>query len=142
MEFRVTKHIAAPPEAVWAVLADGPRYPEWDPGIARLEGRIASGESLRLFTRRNPERAFRVKVSDVVPGERMTWRGGMPLGLFRGVRTFTLAPSADGGTELTLREVFSGLLLPLIRRSMPDMTPAFEQFAAGLRARVEGSGSP
>ena len=43
----------------------------------------------------------------------MTWRGGMPLGLFTGVRTYRLAPDGDGVTRFTMREEFSGPLLPL-----------------------------
>jgi hypothetical protein len=68
----------------------------------------------------------------------MTWAGGMPLGLFRGVRTFTLTPAADGATtRFTMREEYSGPLLPLIGRSMPDLGPSFQQFARGLKERAE-----
>jgi len=45
-----------------------------------------------------------VKVTEFVPGSRMTWSGGMPLGLFKGVRTFTLDPRPDG-TAFALEEV-------------------------------------
>jgi hypothetical protein len=44
-----------------------------------------------------------VRVTDFQPGSAMTWRGGMPLGLFRGVPTFRLTPR-DGGIDLTVRE--------------------------------------
>lgn len=64
----------------------------------------------------------------------------MPLGLFKGERTFTLTPQSNGRVEFTLREVFSGLLLPLIGRSIPDLTSTFEQFVAGLKSRAENSG--
>jgi hypothetical protein len=43
----------------------------------------------------------------------MVWSRGMPLGLFKGVRTFTLA--ADGAaTRFTMREEYTGPLLPMI----------------------------
>ena len=62
----------------------------------------------------------------------------MPLGLFRGVRTYTVAaPGAE--TLFTMLEEFSGPLLPLIGRSMPDLGPSFEQFARGLKAEAERS---
>jgi hypothetical protein len=61
----------------------------------------------------------------------------MPLGLFKGVRTFTLTRMANETVEFTLREEFSGLLLPLIARSIPDQTKTFEDFAAGLKAFAE-----
>jgi hypothetical protein len=63
----------------------------------------------------------------------------MPLGLFKGVRRFTLTPRDGGATDFRMREEFSGPLLPLIGRSMPDLQPAFEQFADGLKQRAEGA---
>jgi hypothetical protein len=36
-----------------------------------------------------------------------------------------------------MRERFSGPLLPLIGRSIPDMGPSFDQFARGLKKRAE-----
>jgi hypothetical protein len=36
-----------------------------------------------------------------------------------------------------MREEFSGLMAPLITRSIPDLQPAFDQFAADLKARAE-----
>jgi len=67
----------------------------------------------------------------------MTWAGGMPLGLFNGVRTFTLTRDESGPTRFHMREEYTGPLLALIWRSMPDLGPSFEQFAAGLKARAE-----
>jgi hypothetical protein len=69
----------------------------------------------------------------------MTWTGGMPLGLFKGVRTFTLTPDGDGKTRFHAREEFTGVMLPLIWRSMPDLAPSFEQFAQGLKQRAESN---
>ena len=129
--------INASPERIWEILTDAPGYPRWDPGVDRIEGTIAPGYSIKAFTKRDPTRAFPAKVSDVVPGRQMTWSGGMPLGLFRGVRTFTLTPQADGTIEFTLREAYSGPLLPLFARSIPDLTKTFEEFAAGLKAFAE-----
>ncbi len=137
--YSVARTIDATPEAVWAILADASTYHEWDPGLDRLEGRIAPGEAVKVYTKLSPGRTFPVKVAEFVPGEKMTWTGGMPLGLFKGVRTFTLSPQGSG-TEFTMREVFSGLLLPLIGKSIPDLTLAFEQFGDGLKSRAEGAG--
>ncbi|HUG70818.1 MAG TPA: SRPBCC domain-containing protein [Pirellulaceae bacterium] len=134
--YDVTITIDARAEVIWEVLADLPEYPAWEPNIEKVEGRIASGEKIKLFTKLSPGRAFPVKVSDVEPPTKMTWTGGMPLGLFKGVRTFTLSPS-EAGMEFRMREVFSGLMAPLILRSMPDLTESFEAFATALKARAE-----
>ena len=135
--FESAATIEAPPEKVWAVLEDTAAYPEWDSGVEKIEGRLAEGEKLKVFSEVNPGRGFAVKVAELKPGHRMTWKGGMPLGLFRGVRTYKLDSAGDGRTEFRMREEFSGPMLPLIWRSMPDMTDSFQQFARGLKARVE-----
>ena len=70
----------------------------------------------------------------------MVWTGGMPLGLFKGVRTFSLTPKG-GGVEFTMTEVFSGLMAPLITRSIPDLQPSFEEFAAALKRQAEKGSS-
>jgi hypothetical protein len=129
--------IDASPDAIWAILTDAPAYAAWDSGVERVEGTIAPGETIKVRSQANPGRAFPVKVTDYRPGERMTWTGGMPLGLFKGVRTFTLTPDGSGPTRFHIREEYTGPLLPLIWRSMPDLGPSFEQFALGLKARAE-----
>ena len=134
--FEATSLIDARPEAIWAVLADAPGYANWDSGVVRVEGRIAPQEKIKVVSEANPGRAFGVKVTEFSPGERMVWTGGMPLGLFKGVRTFTLTPE-DGATRFRMREEYTGPMLPLIWRSMPDLQPSFDQFARGLKARAE-----
>ena len=63
----------------------------------------------------------------------------MPLGMFKGVRKFELAPEAGGVTRFTMEERFSGPPLPLIGRTLPDFGPSFEKFASGLKRRAESS---
>ncbi|MDQ6922376.1 MAG: SRPBCC domain-containing protein [Candidatus Dormibacteraeota bacterium] len=138
--------IQAAPEAIWAILTDAPGYSQWDSGVEKVEGRIAPGEEITVVSKANPGRAFPVKVIEFEPGRRMVWSGGMPLALFKGVRTFSLAPQGDGSTRFSVREEYTGPLLPLIWRSIPDLGPSFKQFATGLKKRAEkgslsGSGS-
>jgi hypothetical protein len=129
--------IDASPDAIWAILTDAPAYAAWDSGVERVEGTIALGETIKVHSQASPGRAFSVKVTEYDRGERMTWTGGLPLGLFKGVRTFALTPDGAGPTRFHMREEYSGPLLPLIWRSIPDLGPSFEQFALGLKARAE-----
>jgi hypothetical protein len=85
----------------------------------------------------NPGRAFPLTVATFDAPNRMVWRGGMPLGLFVGERTFTLTPQPDGSVDFKMREEFTGLLAPLIGRTIPDMQPAFDEFAAALKRAAE-----
>ena len=129
--------IAAPPEAVWEVLVDGPAYPSWDSGITAVDGPIVHGGKITVHTDISLDRAFPVTVSLDRP-RLMRWTGGMPLRLFRGDRRFTLVPTPDGGTRFTMREEYTGPLLPLIWPTMPDLASSFVQFTAGVKARAEG----
>ena len=138
-EYIATGTINATPEAIWAILTNAAAYPEWDPSAERIEGRIAAGETIKAYTKLAPGRAFPAKITVFEPGREMMWVGGMPLGLFKGVRTFTLTPKGNNSIEFTIREVFSGPLLPLFGGSLPDMTEPFKQFVAGLKARAEGT---
>ncbi|QRO01581.1 SRPBCC domain-containing protein [Archangium violaceum] len=137
-EFKASTTIHAPAEKIWAILTQVATWPEWDPYCEKIEGRVAPGEKIKAFSKLSPGRAFPVKVTELVPNQKMTWTGGMPLGLFKGVRTFSLTPKGDN-TDFTLHEVFSGPMLALIGGSIPDMTDAFQKFVAGLKSRAEGS---
>jgi hypothetical protein len=129
--------IQAPPDRIWALLTDAPGLATWDSGVERVEGCIASGETIKVFSKVSPGRAFPVKVVDFTPGRSMRWSGGMPLGLFKGERTFTLTPQGDGMTRFVMREEYSGPMLGMIWRSMPDLQPSFNQFANGLKRQAE-----
>jgi hypothetical protein len=134
--FEVHCTIDAPPERVWARLIDAPALVSGGLGLLRLEGAIAPNAKLKLWSEASPGRAFALRVTEFTPHRRMVWSGGMPFGLFQGVRQFNLTPKGRG-TEFHMREEFTGLLAPLIGRSMPDLTPSFEKFAKGLRALAE-----
>lgn len=134
--FRSAVSISAPAETIWAVLTDASGYPSWNTTVDRVDGRIEAGGKITVRAKINPERAFPVNVSVWEPPRRMMWSGGMPLGLFRGERTFTLTPRG-GAMEFEMREVYSGLLAPLIGRSIPDLQPAFEEFAQCLKKQAE-----
>jgi hypothetical protein len=135
--YEATADIQAPPEAIWAVLTDAPGMTGWDSGVERVEGTIAPGAKIKVHVKANPGRAFPVSVTEFEPGRRMVWTGGMPLGLFKGVRTYTLDPVGTATTRFTMREVYSGPLLGVIWKSIPDLGPSFTQFAQGLKLEAE-----
>ena len=101
---------------------------------------MALGEKLKVVSEVNPGRAFPVKVVELEASRCMAWKGGMPLGLFKGMRTYELEPEARRARASACRSASAGPLLPLIGRSIPDLGPSFDQFARGLKQRVEGGG--
>ncbi len=135
--FSASTTINAPAATVWRILTDAPAYTSWNSTVDRVEGEIALGSKVTVHAKINPGRAFPVKVAELSEPSRMVWRGGMPLGLFKGVRTFTISPKDDGQVEFSMHEVFSGPMSPLIGRSIPDLQPAFDDFAADLKRAAE-----
>jgi hypothetical protein len=134
--FATSIWIKATEETVWTILTDGAGWVSWNTTIEKLDGQITPGAKVTVHPKGSSGRAFPVRVSEFAPPRRMVWTGGMPLGLFKGVRTYTLTPK-DGGVEFAMQEGFSGLLSPLIERSIPDLQPSFDEFAAALKRRAE-----
>jgi hypothetical protein len=137
MTCAVTVNIRTRAERIWRLLTDADYFPHWNSTIAGIEGHIREGERLRL---RIPgtKRTFTPKVLGVVPCERMTWTGGFAP-LFKGVRTFALTPRDDESTDFAMTERFSGLMLPLVKGSLPDFGPIFERYANDLKNEAERS---
>ncbi len=137
--FESSVDIAAGPDAVWSVLIDGAAWPSWDSGVESVAGRIAAGEMVTVRSKVAPGRAFPVKVTGFDQPLSFVFTGGLPLGLFRGVRTYRLVPTKSG-TQFFMREEYFGPLAGLMVRSIPDLGPSFRQFASGLKTRVEAGG--
>ena len=128
--------IAATPAQVWAVLVNGAGWSTWDSGVESVTGTIALGHKISIVSKVVPARAFPVKVVTFDAPTRLVFSGGMPFGLFRGVRTYSL--TAEGATTLfRMREEYTGPMLGAIWKSIPDLQPSFQQFADGLKKRVE-----
>jgi hypothetical protein len=135
--FETETTIDASPERVWQILSDTGSWSDWDSGVLGVEGDPAEGNKVKIRSELNPKRSYPVKITEFEPNRRMAWLGGVPLGLFRGVRSYTLTPEGEGRTRFVMREEFTGPLLPLIWRTMPDMSGSFRQFASGLKQRAE-----
>ena len=135
--FATRTTIKAPAELVWSLLTDAQRYPSWNTTVSRIDGRIALGEKITVHVNAAPGRTFPVRVVACEAPRRLVWCGGMPLGLFVGERTFGLLPAGYAGVEFTMDEDYAGILAPLITKSIPDLQPAFDEFAACLKAYAE-----
>jgi hypothetical protein len=137
-EYTATVDIRATPEAVWAILTDGPGYANWNPEINRVDGRIVLGEKItaHVVLHGGKVQPVTVRVTTLEPMRRMVWKGGLPLGLFTGLRTFSLTQQ-QGGVGFTMQVHFSGLLSSLIARSLGDRQPDIDALAAGLKKWAE-----
>ena len=135
--------VAAPAGRVWNVLTDFAKFPDWNPFILRIDGILTPRARLAVKIQPPGGRAmtFRPTVLRVEPDRHFAWRGRTILpGLFDGEHSFTLEPR-PGGVRVAHDETFSGVLVPLLRRSLDTTTrQGFGAMNAALKARVEGPG--
>ncbi len=136
LEYAVAVAIRATPEVIWKRLTNAAEFTTWNSTVSSIEGEIAKGQRLTIRVPIAPGRAFKPRVAEFEANSRMVWSDGMPP-MFKGSRTFTLTPQADGTTEFSMREVFTGLMLPMIKGSLPDFAPVFDRYAADLKLACE-----
>jgi len=135
MEYSVGVNVKAKPEQVWALMTNAADFPRWNSTVKSIDGKIASGETIKLVATISPERVFNLHVVEFTPQKKMVWSDGNAM--FKGVRTYMLTPKADGSTDFTMSEVYTGLMLPMIAGSLPDFIPTFEQYVSDLKKEAE-----
>jgi hypothetical protein len=108
-EISTTTEIAAPPEQVWAVLADLASYPHWHPVFRKVSGQLAVGSKLTITTTTPNGRTMTARVTVVAaePGRELRWVSKL-LGITISQRSFLLS-KVDGGTLLVQAGTYRGL---------------------------------
>jgi len=132
LRYAVKRTISAPVEVVWSKITDAAGFAKWNSTVESIDGRIAVGEKLAIRVPIAPGRTFSPTVVELVANERMVWQDGF-FPMFQGTRTFTLTRRGSS-TEFEMAEVFRGVMLPMIKPSLPDFGPVFDQYAADLDA--------
>ena len=133
--------IEAPAERVWQVLTDFAAYPEWNPFIRRVNGRPEVDEQLVVRMRPSGTKGmtFRPTVLKAEPNRQLRWLGHLLVpGLFDGEHIFEIEELDEDRVLFTQREIFRGLLVPLLARSLDrDTQRGFEEMNRALRERAE-----
>jgi hypothetical protein len=131
--------VDATPEQAWQVLTDFPAHGEWNPFMRSITGRPVVGEQLEVVITPPGRKAstFRPTVTAAQPARRFEWLGHLRVrGLFDGRHSFELTAADDGTTRLVHCERFTGVLVPLVWRSMVGpTTEGFEQFNEAFARR-------
>jgi hypothetical protein len=131
----ITAQIRAPAARIWPLLTNAVDFPRWNSTVTSIEGEIALGRKIKVRVPTSP-RSFTLTVSEFEPNKRMVWRSGAAP-MFKGERTFLLVPLSDGSTNFCMDEELSGLMLPLIKGSLPDFAAVFDRYALDLQHEAE-----
>lgn len=133
--------IAAPPAAVWTVLADNQRYQEWNPYHVRADGELIEGASLDVEINKPDGSVVKIRphVLTVEPERRLDWGGGIG-GVFKGVHVFELEESGGGCTRLVQRESFTGLFVGFA--ALDGIEEGYRRMNQALKDRVESEVDP
>lgn len=134
LRYSVSASISATPAAIWAKLTDAKGFPTWNSTVESIDGDIALGHKLAIRVPIAPGRTFTPKVVEL-SDHRMVWRDGF-YPMFQGTRTFTLTPRG-ATTDFEMVEEFRGVMLPMIKGSLPDFAPVFDRYAADLKKACE-----
>ena len=139
---RSTVEIAAPIDAVWAVLSDVPRQPEWMADLKAV--RLLTPPPLGAGTRaEGTVRIMGITVRDPItitafdPPHRFAIRHE---GLFTGAGVITLEPTADAtGTRVTWDETLLAPVVPHLAGALgrPVLATVFQNDLHNLRAMLE-----
>jgi len=138
MRLQTTIDLDAPAAQVWQVLTAGAAYPEWNPFIRSLTGRLAVGEQLTTVVRDadGKERTFTPRVLTVEPNRELRWLSRIGFGgVLVGEHVFQLTELPEGRTRLINAEEFRGIAIPFLR-SMVRRTIE-PQFVAMNRALAD-----
>jgi uncharacterized protein YndB with AHSA1/START domain len=108
--WRAEIDVAAPPEAVWELVAGIERWPSWNPDVksAALEGGLAPGSTFRW--KAGPGTIVST-LRHVDPPQEIAWTG-KTMGI-AAVHVYRLEPR-DGGTHVVSEESWAGLPVRLL----------------------------
>ncbi|WP_200975086.1 SRPBCC domain-containing protein [Echinicola sp. 20G] len=136
MKIETHIHIQSTPEKVWNVLMDFETYPQWNPFIKSVKGKIQLGQRITVDLQ---GMTFKPKIIKYHKNRSFSWLGQLVFkGIFDGQHSFDIVENKNGGTDFIHSEKFSGLLVPLLRSKLLNETlPAFELMNKKLKERVE-----
>jgi hypothetical protein len=126
--------LAASPHAVWQVLVDLDRWPEWNQDIRSVAAPDGVCEGATFRWRSGPG-TITSTFAVVDPDRELSWTGrSMSI---RAVHVYRLEPTA-AGTRVVLEESWSGLPARLLRRrSQATLETAIETGLARLSAEID-----
>ena len=140
-EVRTEIAINAPAEKIWKVLTNFNDYPNWNPFLRWLQGKVQVGNKIavRITPPGSSAMTFKPKVLRFSANKEFRWLGHLIFpGLFDGEHIFELQDNGNGTTTFIQREQFRGVLIPFFNKMLDVNTKqGFEEMNRKLKERVE-----
>ena len=135
--------INAPVEDVWKVLSNFNSYPDWSPTISEFFGSPKVGQRTKVLLTQPGGTSMKMNpvFLKIDVNEELRWKGRLFMnGIFDGEHYFILQRVSDNQTRLIQGEIFSGILVPLLKKMIHGNTKdGFELFNKAIKKRVESS---
>lgn len=139
----VTRTTGASPERLWTLMSEVRGWPRWMPTVDAVTPQEPGrpDEVGARYAVEQPRLARAVwTITAIDEGRSFTWESSVP-GL-RSVAAHELRRGADGTTTIVLRLTWSGLLAPIVRRTMGRRALDYiTQEAASLEAAAGAAGA-
>lgn len=133
--------VQASAERVWQILTDFASFPQWNPFIRQASGNAILGGKLKVTIQPSGASGmtFRPTVLKAEPQRELRWLGHLLIpGLFDGEHIFTIEALGPDRVRFTQREIFNGLLVPLLAQNLDkDTQRGFAEMNQALKAKAE-----
>jgi hypothetical protein len=133
--------IDSPSDRVWATLTDFPNYPNWNPFIKKISGKVEVGNNIevRIEPPNGRGMTFKPKVLVFDEQKEFRWLGRLWIkGLFDGEHYFILEPIDKKTTKFIHGELFSGLVVGMLSITIEKAKDGFYLMNEALKKYCEG----
>jgi len=117
--------ISATSEKIWSILTEFDKYPNWNPFIKSIKGKIGVGVKIivQIAPPKAKEMTFKPRILTLNKNRELSWLGLLLFpGIFDGHHKFELKDNNNGTTTFTQSEIFKGILVPLFKKQLKTNT--------------------
>lgn len=127
-------------ENIWDILMDNTKYEEWNPFIINSEGEIKKNSRIRNTIKTESKlMKFKPIITELKKREYFEWLGTLFIsGIFNGRHSFELKELDTNKVLLIHKEVFTGILSPMIFRKIErETTEMFIKMNNAIKKQAE-----
>ena len=140
-ELKTEIEILSPPDVVWAVLMDLPRWSNWNPIVNRIEGDLAIGATLSITMsdgKGNDGKHYKSIITAIDEQKRFAFVGVMISKFIFSVERVIELKDSSNSTLFIQREIYSGLMTSLFWNKLNKYAlPMLESMNRALKKKAE-----